>query len=432
MYGIVFAGQGAQRPGMGKSLYEASPAARAVFDRAGDGIKYDCFEADAERLMQTEVTQPAVYTMDMAAYAALCEALGIEGVLGIGAVAGVASGNALGAGGALGAEAGADGRIASVAGAVVDGAPGIEKVAVAGAGAKVNADGFPGPSAVAGFSLGEYAAFTAAGVIDSVETGIAVVKKRSLLMKEAGLNPDGSRRGAMAAGMGGRDAVLALVEKARGADVLEAVNFNSPQQTVVAGDVAAVERFDALAKEDRGLGVKAVPLSVSGAFHSPIMRPAAEGLADALAGFAFSEPTLPVYLNATGGTFDEYGGTEGGETGRPAGAAHGQGNAPGLSDAAHGQGWNTTVGGNEGRGLSDPDARAKAVMVRQVHSPVQWQKTIEAMASAGIDVFIEVGPGKTLSGLVRKIVPGAAALHVEDAESLSETVKYVIENEAKQ
>ena len=310
-YTIVFAGQGAQKPGMGKSLYDASPAARAVFDRAGDGIKFDCFEADAERLRQTEVTQPAVYTMDMAAYAALREALEIE-----------------------------EGR-------------------------------FPEPAGVAGFSLGEYAALTAAGVIGSFETGLELVRKRSMLMAEAGTNPDGSRRGTMAAGMGDKDAVLALVEKARGADVLEAVNFNSPQQTVVAGDISAVERFAELAKGDRSLGVKAIPLSVSGAFHSPIMRPAAEGLAQALEDYTFGEPKLAVYLNSTGS-------------------------------------------------IMEADMKADAIMVRQIQSPVEWQQTVENMRAGGVETIVEVGPGKTLSGLVKKIAPELTTLHAEDAESLAE------------
>ena len=327
-YAVVFAGQGAQNPGMGKSLYESNQAARAVLDQAGADIKYDCLEADAERLRQTEVTQPAVYTMDMAAYAALVDALDVDG------------------------------------------------------------GGFPAPAALAGFSLGEYAAFTAAGVIESVETGLEIVKKRSLLMKAASTNPDGSQRGTMAAGMGDKDAVFRLVETARGADILEAVNFNSPQQTVVAGDASAIERFAALAKEDRSLGVKAIPLSVSGAFHSPLMRPAAEGLAEALGEYAFGKPARAVYLNSTGGLFDEYDD----DSGSP----------------------------------DDAGAKARAIMVRQIQNPVYWQTIIEAMAGEGIEAIIEVGPGKTLTGLTKKIAPEITALHVEDEESLNETVSRLL------
>ena len=318
-YAIVFAGQGAQKPGMGKSLYEVSPAAREVFENAGKKIMYYCFEAGDEELKQTEVTQPAVYTMGMAAYAALRESL------------------------------------------------------------KIDKGGFPAPSGLAGYSLGEYAAFTAAGVIDSLKTGLSLVKERSLFMKAAGTNQDGSQRGAMAAGVGSRDAVVALVEKAREDSVLEAVNFNSPGQTVVAGDMVAVKRFTTLAASDRSFGVKAIPLPVSGAFHSPIMRPAAEALASELENYTFGEPVIPVYLNSTGESF-------------------------------------------RGSGM-DASANIRAIMVRQIQSPVYWQKTIEAMAAAGIGTIIEVGPGKTLTGLAKKIAPEITALHIEDAESLAETAE---------
>ena len=325
-YAIVFAGQGAQKPGMGKSLYENSSAARAVFDQAGEEIKFDCFEADAERLKQTEVTQSAVYTMDMAAFAALMEGL------------------------------------------------------------RVAEGDFPEPSAVAGFSLGEYAAFTAAGIIESLETGLELVKNRSLFMKEAGTNPDGSQRGSMAAGMGSKDAVLELVEKTREDGILEAVNFNCPQQTVVAGDIAAVERFADLAKEDRSLGVKAIPLPVSGAFHSPIMQPASDMMKDSLEGHSFEAPKYMVYLNETGETFEDYD--------------------------------------------SDAGEKAKIVMTQQMKNPVLWQKTIENMRDSGIETIIEVGPGKTLTGLAKKIAPELTALHVEDKESLDNAIAFVSE-EAK-
>ena len=289
-------------------------------------------------MKQTEVTQPAVYTMDMAAYAALREALG-------------ASDNA-------GSESNAK---------------------------KSGTGSFAEPLGVAGFSLGEYAAYTAAGVISSFEEGLDLVKIRALLMKEAGTDAGGNQRGTMAAGIGKREAVLELIQKARADDVLEAVNFNSPTQTVVAGDVIAVERFSALAAEDRGFGVKAIKLTVSGAFHSSLMKPAAERLAEALKDFDFKDPSLPVYLNVTGGPYEDY----------------------------------------EKIAIGSANAKVKAIMVCQMQSPVYWQQTIEAMASAGIETIIEVGPGKTLTGLVKKINPELVALHVEDAESMNETVDYM-------
>ena len=329
---VLFAGQGAQKPGMGLALYEASAAARKIFDLAGGEIRNDCFHADADRLKETEVTQPAVYTVDLACYAALCEALGI------------------------GADEAATERSSS-----------------------------PPFSAFAGFSLGEYAAYAAAGVFGPLydggfETGLSLVRTRSRLMKEAGRYADGSPRGAMAAAMGDPEAVVSLVSRVREGDVLDAVNFNAPTQTVIAGDRTAVERFTDAAKEDRSLGVKAIPLPVSGAFHTSIMAPAAQGLEEALTELSFSAPRLPVFLNVTG---DEL-----------------------LA----------SIGG------SFVPERLKEIMVRQVQNPVQWRKSIESMAAAGASVFVEVGPGKTLSGLVKKTLPDAVAYSVEDAESLAETV----------
>jgi [acyl-carrier-protein] S-malonyltransferase len=370
---VVFAGQGAQKPGMGRDLYEASAAARAVFDRAGEEIKHDCFESDADHLQQTEITQPAVYTMDMACLAALKEAT--EDMLyGI---------------------------------------------------------------CYAGFSLGEYAALTAAGVIGSFEEGLALVRKRSLLMKEAGTNPDGSPRGAMAAGMGTTEAVLALVEKTRGSDILEAVNFNSPAQTVVAGDAAAVGRFAQAAKDDRSLGVKAIPLSVSGAFHSPIMAPAAEGLAAALADYTFSAPKNRVYLNLTGKDIEAYRSSmtaasradewvEETETTKVAEVAE----ATEATEATKATDTNLTAPAMSIKNVDSItyDAAWKDVMVRQIQSPVQWQRTVEQMAADGVRALIEVGPGKTLSGLVKKIAPQIEVRHVEDTESLAEAVVFVKQN----
>ncbi|MCL2492551.1 MAG: ACP S-malonyltransferase [Clostridiales bacterium] len=321
---VLFAGQGAQKPGMGFALYEASAAARKIFDLAGEETLHDCFHSDADHLKETEVTQPAVYTVDLACFAALCEALGKD----------------------------------------AEDAP---------------------FAAFAGFSLGEYAAFAAAGVFGPLwsggfETGLSLVKTRSRLMKEAGRYKDGSPRGAMAAAMGDPGAVVSLVSRVRGDDVLEAVNFNSPAQTVIAGDLSAVERFTAAAKKDRSLGVKAVPLPVSGAFHTPIMAPAARGLEAALTELPLSAPQVPVFLNVTGSELSA------------------------QSD-----------------GSFSPE-RLKETMVRQIQSPVQWRKSVEAMAAAGVSAFAEAGPGKTLSGLVKKTLSDAAAYSVEDTESLMEAV----------
>ncbi|MDR2088801.1 MAG: ACP S-malonyltransferase [Clostridiales Family XIII bacterium] len=320
--GLLFAGQGAQYEGMGKSLYDAHPAARGIFDRAGDEIKHWCFEGTKEELRQTHITQPAVFTVTLAAHAALTDALARENLTA----------------------RGADGGGFAVAG-------------------------------LAGFSLGEYAALTAAGCIADFESALALVEKRGAYMAEAGRDESGAQRGAMLAVFGERGAVLAAVEAARAGDILEAVNFNAPAQTVAAGDAAAIDRLRKKVKETDGL--KAVPLNVSTAFHSPMMAPAAERLAEAVRGMEFSAPRVRVYANTTGRDLME---------GKP--AAH--------TDAA----W------------------IRARLALQLKSPVYWQETIENMAADGVELFIELGPGRTLTGLVKKIKPELRALPVEDAESL--------------
>ncbi|MDR2770815.1 MAG: ACP S-malonyltransferase, partial [Clostridiales Family XIII bacterium] len=294
--GLLFAGQGAQYEGMGKSLYDACPAARGIFDRAGGEIKRLCFEGTNEELRQTHITQPTVFTVGVAAHAALVEGLAREDL-------------SRAAGGGF-----------SIAG-------------------------------LAGFSLGEYAALTAAGCIADFESALALVEKRGAYMAEAGRDAAGGQRGAMLAVFGDRRAILDAVDAVREGDVLEAVNFNAPAQTVAAGDLAAIGRLRQRVKETEGL--KAVPLNVSTAFHSPMMAPAAERLAEAVRDMDFSAPRVRVYANTTGRDLTE---------GKPAA----------LSDAA----W------------------IRERLALQLKSPVYWQETIENMAADGIELFIELGPGQ--------------------------------------
>jgi [acyl-carrier-protein] S-malonyltransferase len=303
---------------MGKSLYELSPAAKKVFDAAGPDIKRWCFEGSKEDLRQTHVTQPTVFAVAMAAHAALIEALAGGGLLGSG------------------------------------------KIEIAG---------------LAGYSLGEYAALTAAGCIKDLGEALDTVRKRGEYMAEAGRGPDGGQNGGMAALLGERQAIIGCVDAVREGDVLEAVNFNSPSQTSVAGGLAALDRLKKKAKETEGL--KFVPLSVSAAFHSSLMKPAAEKLALALEALDLAEPETPVYTNLTGRDIME---------GRPEGV--------GLSEWIRGR------------------------LTLQAMSPVRWQETVENMSGDGIELFIELGPGRTLTGFAGKILPGARALNVEDAESL--------------
>lgn len=316
--GIVFAGQGAQYSGMGKDLYDSYPQAKEIFDLAGDQIKEWCFEGDAETLKQTHVTQPTIYTVSMAAYKALLAELEKNGLS--------------------------------------------DKLEI---------------DAVAGFSLGEYSALTAAGVIPKISEGVEIVAQRGTLMQEAGRDEDGNAKGTMAAALGKREKILDLVEQAREDGILEGVNFNSPKQTVVAGDKAAVARFAELAKENR---IKAIPLSVSTAFHSPMMIPAAEKLKDVLRQAELKMPEITVYADVTADDI--------------------------MKDY-------------DGGDLKD---YLVEIMAKQAMSPVYWEEIIRRFEADGVKVIIEVGPGTTLSGLTKKTCKEIAALNVENVETLQETI----------
>lgn len=316
--GIVFAGQGAQYSGMGKDLYDSYPQAKEIFDLAGDQIKEWCFEGDAETLKQTHVTQPTIYTVSMAAYKALLAELEKNGLS--------------------------------------------DKLEI---------------DAVAGFSLGEYSALTAAGVIPKISEGVEIVAQRGTLMQEAGRDEDGNAKGTMAAALGKREKILDLVEQAREGGILEGVNFNSPKQTVVAGDKAAVARFAELAKENR---IKAIPLSVSTAFHSPMMIPAAEKLKDVLRQAELKMPEITVYADVTADDI--------------------------MKDY-------------DGGDLKD---YLVEIMAKQAMSPVYWEEIIRRFEADGVKAIIEVGPGATLSGLTKKTCKEIAALNVENVETLQETI----------
>lgn len=316
--GIVFAGQGAQYSGMGKELYDSYPQAKEIFDLAGDQIKEWCFEGDAETLKQTHVTQPTIYTVSMAAYKALLAELEKNGLS--------------------------------------------DKLEI---------------DAVAGFSLGEYSALTAAGVIPKISEGVEIVAQRGTLMQEAGRDEDGNAKGTMAAALGKREKILDLVEQAREDGILEGVNFNSPKQTVVAGDKAAVARFAELAKENR---IKAIPLSVSTAFHSPMMIPAAEKLKDVLRQAELKMPEITVYADVTADDI--------------------------MKDY-------------DGGDLKD---YLVEIMAKQAMSPVYWEEIIRRFEADGVKAIIEVGPGTTLSGLTKKTCKEIAALNVENVETLQETI----------
>ncbi|AVH32557.1 ACP S-malonyltransferase [Vibrio fluvialis] len=227
--------------------------------------------------------------------------------------------------------------------------------------------GLEQPEVLAGHSLGEYSALVCAGVID-FKAAIKLVELRGQLMQEA--VPAGT--GAMYAIIGLDDAAIAKAcEEAAQGDVVSPVNFNSPGQVVIAGQKDAVERAGTLCKE---AGAKrALPLPVSVPSHCALMKPAAEKLAVALEELAFNTPQIPVINN--------------------------------VDVVAE----------------TDP-AKIKDALVRQLHSPVRWTEGVEKMAEQGIEKLIEVGPGKVLTGLTKRIVKTLDAAAVNDIASL-EAVK---------
>ena len=318
---LLFAGQGAQYPGMGSSLYAYSEKAKEIFDIAGEGIKNWCFRGSKEMLRQTIITQPSIYTVTMAAHAAFIEEIG---------------------------------KLAK------DIRKEIEIVAYAG------------------FSLGEYGALTAGGVIDSFEKGLEIVIERGIFMDEAGRDEGGNLLGGMVAAFGSRESIIACVDEVRQNGMLACVNFNSPLQTVVAGDLQALDRFEDQAKS---FGIKAIRLSVSTAFHSPLMRKASERLLLLLKNAHLNNPKVEIFSNLSGEKipFD-----------------------------------------------MGPKELAE-LMAAQVAAPVYWQEVVENLDYEGADYYIELGPGTTLSGLVKKIIPGAKTLNVEDEESLTKTIQVLSE-----
>jgi [acyl-carrier-protein] S-malonyltransferase len=229
----------------------------------------------------------------------------------------------------------------------------------------LEAQDFAKPDFVAGHSLGEYSALVAAGAL-SLEDAVRIVRTRGRYMQEA--VPVGE--GAMAAILGaGLESIRAACVEASEGQVCGPANINSPGQVVIAGHAAAVDRAVALLKE-RG-AKRAVKLNVSAPFHSALMKPAQERLASYLANVSFSDLAVPVVTNVDA---------------RPVNAGE----------------------------------EARDALIRQVAAPVRWLESVEFLIQQGVQAFIELGPGKVLSGLVRQIDRSVRCVNVEDAAGLAQ------------
>ncbi len=281
MKAYVFPGQGAQFPGMGKDLYENSPLAKELFDKANEILGFSItdimFEGTADDLKQTKVTQPAIF---------------------------------------------------------------LHSVILAKTLANFK------PDMVAGHSLGEFSALVANGTLN-FEDGLKLVAQRAMAMQKAcEVEPS-----TMAAIVGLEDAIVEEVCNAID-DVVVAANYNCPGQLVISGSIAGIDKACELLTEK---GAKrALKLPVGGAFHSPLMEPAREELAAAIKATNFNQPACPVYQNVNA------------------------------------------------QPVSDPET-IQENLIAQLTAPVKWTQTVQNMLAGGATSFTEIGPGKVLQGLIKKV-----------------------------
>ena len=299
---LIFPGQGAQKPGMGREFYESSPVARDIFDRAdrilGNDLSAVILNGPAERLTETAFCQPAILTFSIAAWEALRAHPKFRGL---------------------------------------------------------------NVRFTAGLSLGEYSALTAGGSLDFSD-GLKLVERRSFFMEEAGR----LEQGGMAAIIGFDRGRLQEICSQTGAQV---ANYNAPDQIVITGRRKNVEEAGRLIKNEGARAV--IPLEVSGAFHSSLMQPAAEKFEKELQKAAIRSAQIAVVSN--------------------------------VDALPHG---------------SVEDIRKK--LARQIVSSVQWEPSVRFMANQGVTQFIEIGPGKVLKGLIRKIDSNLKVFNVETPQDIEQ------------
>ncbi len=298
---FLFPGQGAQAVGMGRELYEQSPAARDVFEQVDDALGRPLtdllFQGPDEELKQTVNAQPAIMAVSLACIKAMEEQL--------------------------------------------------------------DDSAMPDPVVMAGHSIGEYTALAAAGVLDVSETARLVDLRGKLMQEACDRNP-----GTMAAVLGLDEMTMEEVARDTGVYVS---NVNTAEQIVISGERLAIARALDLASA-RG-AKKVIPLRVGGAFHSGLMEPAMTGLIRAVSEIEFREPSVPIIANCTG---------------KP------------LTDAQE----------------------IRQELVSQICGCVQWKRSVDYMVKTGVSNFVEIGPGRALSGMVKRISRRATVTNVGDLESI--------------
>lgn len=292
---FLFAGQGAQKLGMARDLYETFPIVKETFDKASHVLGYDLRELidkDLDKLNQTKYTQPAILTTSTAIYRLILKEIGLR------------------------------------------------------------------PDMVAGLSLGEYSALVASGAI-RFEDAVVLVSRRGQLMEAAA--PAGS--GKMVAVLNAdRQIIEDACKKASQFGIVSPANYNTPKQIVIGGESIAV---NAAVEELKQQGVKRlIPLNVSGPFHTALLKPASQKLSDVLDKVHFSVSEIPV------------------------------------------------IGNTEAQIMKKDDI--KSLLARQVMEPVRFDESIETMKKMGMIQVVEIGPGKVLSGFLKKIDSSLSVYSVED------------------
>ena len=328
---FLFPGQGSQIVGMGADIFTASTAARHVFKAVDQALGFSlselCFHGPEDRLRETMNAQPAIVTVSLALLAAFQEALSSS--------------------------------------------------------THVSSWSSPlSPSYTAGHSVGEYAALVAAGALD-LESAARLVRTRGQLMHQEGSVCPGG----MAAIIGMESEALETICQEATAQIVGSLspnarvhqgegqvavaNFNAPGQIVISGERRALDLAMDKAKA-RG-AKRVIPLAVSGAFHSPVMQPAASGLAEAIAATNIHDAVIPIIGNIA---------------------------ATPLREAQ----------------------AIRAELAQQIASPVQWIRTIEFLADAGVTIFLEIGPGQALTGMVKRIAKGVTTINIGGLAEIEKAV----------